>query len=253
MRPTITLLFIAILCFCMPAEGQQAQDRAIPEQEVAPKHIIIDSVIRGGIDEKEHAPMILLYRGLGTGIRDREPTLLFALWRDGTIIWCRTEDKNLDGRDIARVEHFQSKISEKHIEDFLQLAVDKVDFEILGRRDIALPRMFGAPSIHFFLKTENVQCHHTMDHVWWMDVHVGQWSQEAHQVIDAWRTMLDLLLGLIPEEGERISILIEEKPVERRWERRWMITPVPLREADRVGVSPNVRDNTSNWESPAGQ
>jgi len=239
MRPTITLLFIVILCFCMPGKGQQAQDRAIPEQEVAPNRTVI--LPWGGREiVGVNAPVILLWQEPGRGINS-VPTLYLALWEDGTIIWNRGDDRNM----VFGGEHFQAKIPEKQVEDFLS-AFDKTGFREFSGRSGPIP--VSARFTFFLLGTENTQFRFTMGSVRWHNQERPM-SEVTREMAAKWRATLDLLLALIPEKGEQISLSIERNLDKRQWE----VTPVPLREADRAGAAPNVRDNTSNWGSPVRQ
>ena len=181
----------------------------------------------------EHAPIIRLWLDPSGFNALREPLLFFALWRDGTIVW----NQSADGRNLrwaSSPEHFRSKISEKQVEDFLS-AFDKVDFlEYSGKM---APMYVEASGHYFFLETEEVQCRFMMSGVFWAEGGRGSapMSPETRQMADKWQAVLGLLLELIPEKGEPISLSVERKDAERRF----IITPVPLQPA----AGENQRDN----------
>jgi len=263
----IATLYLLVAAFPLLAEAQNrtltnpqvANTPPPPDaKDVAPNHTIVLPSVPSRImgDENaaivEHAPIVRLWLDI-LDVRP-EPTLFFALWRDGTIIWLRSDDGRNLWRNGRNPEYFQSKISEKQVEDFLS-AFDKVGLlEHSGTRLIHQALLgLRPPTNYFFLETENVQCRVslTVTSIFWPDGDANPVLQrpEMRQKADRWRSVVGLLLELIPEKGEQISLSIERKNVdERQWV--WAITPVPLRDmpifpsrpGNRLRVEENVRD-----------
>jgi len=162
------------------------------------------------------------------------PNLLLALWHDGTIIWVKTGDRNLQWRTIVQSEYYRSKISEKQVNDFLS-AFDKLGIlEYSGR---AAPNSFsgGLYAHHFFLGTDDVQFRfqtNSLDSVG----NLAQMRPEIRQMIAKRLELEKLLHGLIPARGgERIDRTLE---VDRRDQCQAIFTPVPFRPA----AGGNMRD-----------
>jgi len=143
--------------------------------------------------------------------------------------------------DEKKQEHFQSKISEKQIEDFL-LAFDKVDFLEFSGKVAPRARVVG-PGLHFFLlETVDVQFSFCMDFLFWYDSPLVPRREEGRRMADKWQAVLGLLLELIPEKGEQISLSMERDAEKRQW----TIAPIPLRQEDRLRANGNVQNN-GNW------
>ena len=51
------------------------------------------------------------------------------------------------------------------------------------------------------------------------------WDQEAFEMAEKWQSVRDLILELIPEEGEKIGLSVKQRNPRKL---EWMITPVPL-------------------------
>ena len=215
----------------LPVEATPSRKIIIPPENVAPIHTIIipfgydamtkdkqkDAAIIG------HAPMIRLW--IGSSYKNPEPVLLFALWRNGTIIWAKSGDEKMS-LDEKNQEHFQSKISEKQVEDFLS-AFDKIDFLEFSGKMAPRARVDG-PGLHFFLlETVDVQFSFCMDFLFWYDSPLVPRREEGRRMADKWQATKGLLLELIPEKGEQISLSIEEE----KDKRQWVITPVATRRA----------------------
>ena len=242
----LATLFFSTTVFSPSTKGAEPPPDA---ENVAPNRTII---IPMGYDamkaEKmnaavmEHAPIIRSWSGIS--FNTTEPCLIFALWRDGTIIWSKSDDKNLSWW-YDESEHFQSKISVKQVEDFLS-AFDKVGFLEFSGKAAPRLRVVGPGPGFFLLETENVQFSFTMDFIFWKEGNPGASRSMEHQQMSAkWRAVKGLLLELIPEKGEQISLSIEEEKDKRQWK----ITPVPLRPADRPRAEENARENNrpGNW------
>ena len=238
----LATLFLSASALPPRAEGAEPQGA----KNVAPNNTIIIpfdgyGALKGKQENAaiaEHAPMLSLWSDTRLGVP--EPILYVALWRDGTIIWVASGDKKLDYWSRNGTGHFLSKISEKQVEDFLS-AFEKVDFLEFSGKMTPLKAQ-GIP--HFFhLDAENEQFRLGMNNILWADQHEGPpWSQEVRQIADKWRAVLELLLELIPEKGEQISLSIKSDTDKRQWE----ITPIPLRQEDRQQDNGNVRNN-GNW------
>ena len=217
----------------------------VPPENAAPGTVILPFRIEASralkqenaaIVDVKRAPILLVWGdplGFGFRVSRSEPLLQFALWRDGTIIWVKSGDRILSD-DFRADEHFQSKVSEKQIEDFLS-AFDEVDFLEYSGKSAPL-QQFGYCHF-FFLETEDVQCRFMMPGVFWAEGGMGggPMSPEQRQMANKWRAVLGLLLELIPEKGEPISLSVERKDAERRF----IITPEPLRPAAGEGVRNN--------------
>ena len=252
----VAALLLPVAAFPLLTEATEPPNA----QNVAPNRTVIIPFGYDALTAKQgdtaivgHAPILRAW--VGTSRISPDPILLLALWRDGTIIWSKARDKNLD-TSRNETEHFQTTITEKQVEDFLS-AFDKVGFlEFSGK---TAPRQISAvgPGPRFFLlETENVQCCFTMDFVFWNGGDIvgnASRSQEHQRMSAKWKSVHELLLDLIPEKGEQISLSIE-RDAEKRQD---VITPVPLRQADRRRAEENARENGAlvlpparNWGTP---
>ncbi|MCL2709777.1 MAG: formylglycine-generating enzyme family protein [Planctomycetaceae bacterium] len=242
-RANIIGFRLALVCEDLPLFVQNVEPILPQLENVAPGTIVLPfgaGIMRSEQEDAaivEHAPIIRLWSDPSRV--SREPLLFFALWRDGTIIWSQTNDgRNL--RWASNPEHYRATISEKQVEDFLS-AFDKVDFlEYSGKM---APMFSGATGHYFFLETEDVQCRFTMPGVFWAEGgRGGPMSPEQRQMANKWQAVLELLLELIPEKGEPMSLSVERKDDERRF----IITPAPLRPA----AGENERDNGAPLVQP---
>jgi len=240
----LATLFLSAIALPLHAEGAEPPDA---QKNVVPNRTIIipfryDAMKAEQEDATmiEHAPIIRLWES-GSRTNPADPFLYFALWHDGTVIWSKSDDQNLAWSRNG-TEHFQSKISEKQVEDFL-LAFDKVGFLEFSGKIAPMKAQVGPGLNTFFLQTENVQFCFGMDSIRWADIPAPPTRrEEGHQMADKWRAVLGLLLELIPEKGEQISLSIESD----RDKRQDVITPVPLRQKDRPQDNGNVKGN-GNW------
>ena len=246
----LATLFLSVATFSLSAKGADP----INAKDVAPNHTVIIpfgiDAMKGEQEEDvamvEQAPMLLLWEG--TSQFRPTPILHFALWRDGTIIWSKSADTIFAWsarRDAVNSNrHFQSKISDKQVEDFLS-AFDKIDFLEFSGKMAPMRMRIGPGPTFFFLETENVQFRLMMDSVFWAGDPSPDRRGGGPQMKDKWLAVLGLLLELIPEKGEQISLSIKEE----KDKRQFVITPIPLRQADRPRVEENARENNrpGNW------
>ena len=203
-------------------QGKEAITVISKQQDLA-KYMFTISTIEGqpGIDTP--APMLLIYHDCFHLLSDitLTPVLYLALWQDGTIIWSKTEGQNIRsvhdylwGDMIDKIEYYQSKISDKEIEQFLS-SVDKID--ILKFSKIEFLRSPG-PSRNccFYIEINDIKHKLSFSNIDWPNSPFDElprqyWSQEKTELAEKWQLVHKLILDLIPQNEIRINLSIKSR------------------------------------------
>jgi hypothetical protein len=168
----------------------------------------------------EQRPILLLYERPGLTLEPKYE-LYFALWRDGTILWYRSEGKNLEG-SYREARHYRARISEKQVEEFLAAFAKSDLYQYAGK---GTGQMVDGPTSFFLLETEEGLFRFTMGlrgNIHWADGgSVRPLSAEEQKMADAWKVVLGMLRDLCisdAEMGKRAGLVeIETKPGTNEW------------------------------------
>jgi len=223
------VLCISVIVFCLGGAALAGEEEKYSPEFDSPEfvqkyldHLLsvaterISNIVRfNGMDAQ--CPVILLYydgpyRRLASSpqdTRDRGPKFCLALWNDGKIIWGKPESNQSLGSGVPSLYrrfrsfeeddmyYFQSQISTDKIEAFFR-EIDKIDCWQYSRKGFLV---HDVPRWNMFFQNDN----RIFSYGFYNSDLDGGWNGEVNC-----RQIVELVLGLIPDQGEKVEITIKE-------------------------------------------
>jgi hypothetical protein len=171
------------------------------------------------IDRKTF-PVVLLYHTFKASrlqsVSEISPQFYIALWDDGKIIWGKLEPSRdndiiasqfaLSSDDVNSVTYLQSQISAEKVEAFFS-AINDIAFWQYSKKSIVFP---DTSSCCLFIQKDNQLLTITVPGIAW-PLYPFKASIRAgdETFAEAWQRIANLILELIPEQGEKVDITIK--------------------------------------------
>jgi len=216
----IALLTYSILSTEYPLHAQESivKCKKLTESDLLKhEHEFIISPLKGQFDN-EQLPILLLYHDNLESRIDQTPQLYFALWRDGTIVWVKTKDRNLFIPYTSKVDYYQSTLSENDIEQFF-LSVDKTGIRNFSGKYVS---PIGSTHCQLFFETKDESFNLAIYYIDWPNPPYDWppkqiWDHEMAEIAEKWQSVHKLIHELIPNNGEKVHLSIKKRPEKYEW------------------------------------